>query len=153
MADPEYLMYFSIRNLHHIEEPRDFIERFLSCLCNTEDLGTVEEHRGLERVVGRWGTDRVGYAYESTWSDETTEIPERVILRTYGLDGLELEWRFESCVYGISGHAEIKHCSLCVRFRNDAARASFANLWEKLSGKPPDLTEQSAPADADRPCR
>lgn len=140
----EFGPWFAVINVGSIRFPIDFLKGFLIDFCTLHKPDIIIENRESEHLQGRWGSGKIGYAYESSWSKETTAIPETVSLRIYGVPGLELEWRYESPMAMaelMCGHG-IENQLLRVRFANNVARRGFMGYFKKIAGIRPIFIER-----------
>jgi len=88
-----------------------------------------------ERIVnGHVGTTAAGYRWLEATSLETSMIPVRVEITAYGLDGIDLEWKFVLAQDGQYGFTDVRNRALRVRFATPEAAARFERAWQKAGG-------------------
>jgi hypothetical protein len=123
--------------------PFSFFQRLFLLLSNViiDMPGTVSETeiipREAEVTKGFYGREDIGLRSTETRSLETSMFGMWLNYETYGLPGIQVQWRFTLEKAGQLGYAAFCHQSLMVGFQEDQDRVRFEEIWGEVFGKKP----------------
>jgi hypothetical protein len=122
--------------------PFSFFQRLFLLLSNVgiNTPGTVTETEitpmAEEEVTkGFYGREDIGLRFTARRSLETSLFGMWVSYETYGLPGIQVQWRFNLGKAGQLGYAAFSHESLEVGFQEEQDRVRFEEIWREVFGK------------------
>jgi hypothetical protein len=107
------------------------------------DMPQTEDADG-GKIDGDWQTrtivlskNGVGMRQEELKCIETSALPLRESVTTFGLPGLEVHWEYHLDLAGQLGHCAFGHDRLTARFDDDDVKQRFENIWKRIFDKTP----------------